>query len=119
MLSHVIKKLLDEATGLKFSPVIGMSEQVPICSYNLSENTNEVVNQATLEVRIFDDDYDRIEELREKITTSICSKETESGKVIDNCFLRIKPSGGGILRDDNYFDSTQFFIVTFYKKGEK
>lgn len=27
MLSHVIKKLLDKATGLKFSPIIGMSEQ--------------------------------------------------------------------------------------------
>lgn len=118
MLSHAIKKLLDEATGLKFSPVIGMSEQIPICSYNLSENSYETINQANLEVRIFDDDYDTIEELREKIKNNICSKENESGKVVNNYFLRIKPAGGGILRGDDYFDSTQFFYVTFYKKGE-
>lgn len=119
MLSHVIKKLLDEATGLKFSPVIGMSEQIPICSYNLSDNGVETLNQATLEVRIYDEDYDRIEELREKIKENICSKETEPNKIVEDYSLRIKPTGGGILRDDNYFDSTQFFIVNFYKKGEK
>ena len=107
MLSHVIKKLLDKATGLKFSPVIGMSEQEPICSYNLTENTHEELNEATLET------------LRENVKENICSKETESNIVIDNYSLRIKPSGGGILRDNNYFDSTQFFIVKFYKKEKK
>ena len=115
MLSHVIKKLLDKATGLKFSPVIGMSEQEPICSYN----THEELNEAALEVRIYGSDYDEIETLREKVKEKICSKETESNIIIDNYSLRIKPSGGGILRDDNYFDSTQFFNVKFYKKEKK
>ena len=119
MLSYVIKKLLDKATGLKFSPVIGMSEQEPICSYNLTENTHEELNEAALEVRIYGSDYDEIETLREKVKEKICSKETESNIVIDNYSLRIKPSGGGILRDDNYFDSTQFFSVKFYKKEKK
>lgn len=117
MLSHVIKKLLDEATGLKFSPVLGLSEQEPICSYNLSENSYEVVNWASLEVRIQGHDFDEIEDLRVKITKHICSKESESGKVVNDYFIRIKPSGGGILINNDYFDSTQFFTVNYFKKG--
>lgn len=118
MLSHAIKKLLDEATGLNFSPVIGISEQIPICSYSIQDNEYEAVNNATLEVRIYDEDYDNIENLREKIKKHICSKENESGKIVDNYILRIKPTGGGILRDEEYFESTQFFNVKYYKKGE-
>ncbi|XVG95814.1 hypothetical protein ACGCUP_00875 [Eubacteriales bacterium KG125] len=115
MLSHAIKKLLDGATGLKFSPVIGMSEQEPLCSYNLSDNDVEIVSTSTLEVRIQSKDYDEIEVLREKIK-KLCSKENESAKSIDNYIIRMKPSGGGILFDGDYFDSTQFFIVKFYEK---
>ena len=42
MLSHAIKKMLDNATGLKFSPVIGMSESYPIASYSLTDISDEV-----------------------------------------------------------------------------
>lgn len=117
MLSHAIKKLLDEATGFKFSPVIGMSEQEPICSYNLAENDCEAVSTATLEVRIYSKDYDEIEDLREKVK-KICSKENESGKSVHGYVIRIKPTGGGILFGGDYFDSTQFFVVKYYEKGK-
>lgn len=117
MLSHAIKKMLDQATGLKFSPVIGMSEQEPICSYNISENDFEVISTATLEVRIQGKDFDEIDGLREKVK-HLCSKESEDAKRVDNYLIRMKPAGGGILLDNGYFDSTQFFIVQFYKKGE-
>ena len=85
----MIKKLLYKATGLKFSPVIGMSEQEPICSYNLSENTHEKLNEAALEVRIYGSDYDEIETLREKVKENICSKETESIIIIEMIIILI------------------------------
>ena len=121
MLSHVIKKLLDEATGLKFSPIIGMSEQVPIASYRLIDVDNEVISQSALEVRLWGYDFDELEELREKIKDKLCAKTKDGAISIDGYLLRCKLTGGTILPEEGdpvSFESTQFIVVKWLKKGK-
>ncbi|WP_288868806.1 hypothetical protein [uncultured Parvimonas sp.] len=116
MLSHKIKKILDEATGLKFSPVIGMSESYPIASYSLSDYSDESIKQSQLEVRVISEDFDELEVLREKIKDKLHSKTEEAGIKVDEYFIRAKISGGTILpHGDNLFESTQFFIINWRK----
>lgn len=116
MLSHAIKKMLDNATGLKFSPVIGMSESYPIASYSLTDISDEVIKKATLEVRLQGEDFDELEEIREKIK-SISVKECDSNVLMNNHSLRIKLlGGGGVLPSNGYFDSTQYFEITYFRR---
>lgn len=117
MLSHAVKKMLDNATGLKFSPVIGMSESYPIASYSLTDISDEVIKKATLEVRLQGEDFDELEEIREKIKT-ISVKECDSNILMNDYSLRIKLlGGGGVLPSNGYFDSTQYFEVTYFWCG--
>lgn len=120
MLSHAIKNILDRATGLKFSPVIGMSESFPVASYKLTPLTREKVCTDLLEVRLQGDDFDELEELREQVANAICTKTSESSVLEGQYVLRGKVSGGGILPmgEIEAFDSTQYFNLTWYKKGE-
>lgn len=118
MLSHVIKKLLDEATGLSFSPVIGMSESYPIASYKLSENSNETVKESLLEVRIQSEDFDELEVLREQVKNAIHVPTNRSSILVNNYLIRGKVSGGGILPmgEIDAFDSTQYFALTWAER---
>lgn len=119
MLSHKIKKLLDDATGLKFSPVIGMSESYPIASYSLSEYSDEAISQSQLEVRLLSEDFDELEELREKIKNKLHSKTENAGIKVEDYFIRAKIFGGSINPlGDGLFESTQFFIITWRKYND-
>lgn len=120
MLSHAIKKLLDEATGLRFSPVIGMSESYPIASYKLTDHSRERVCTGLLEVRIQGDDFDVLEDLREKVKDAICTRTNERSKFENGYVIRGEVSGGGILPmgEIEAFDSTQYFALRWAKKGE-
>lgn len=116
MLSHKIKKILDEATGLKFSPVIGISESYPIASYSLSDYSDECIKQSQLEVRLVSEDYDELESLREKIKNKLHSQTESAGLKVDEYFLRAKIFGGSINSiGDGVFESTQFFIINWRK----
>lgn len=118
MLSHAVKKLLDEATGLSFSPVIGMSESYPIASYKLSDNVNETVKESLLEVRIQSEDFDELEDLREKVKKAIHVPTHRPSILVNGYIIRGKVSGGGILPmgEIDVFDSTQYFALTWAER---
>lgn len=121
MLSHAVKKLLDQATGYEFSPVIGMSAQLPICSYKLSDLTNEILNQSQLEVRVWSDDFDQLETIREQIKQAVTAMAKDSWTDCGDYLIRGKLTGGGILPTGDgelFFDSTQYVILTWIKKGQ-
>lgn len=117
MLSHTIKKLLDDATGLRFSPTIGMSESYPIASYELTDVERGVINVSSLEVRLQGESFDKLETLRKQITDKLQVYNNQCNIRADDYSLRIKLTGGGIIapEDVKYYDSTQYFTITWHK----
>ena len=112
MLSHVIKKVLDTATGLDFTPVHGSGAW-----YKLTPLKRDYVNIDTLEVRIVCEDFDRLEEFRSKVE-KLVSKQHEGNLLVDGYSLRFDVSGGGILPLQNFelYDSTQYLKIKWIKK---
>lgn len=112
MLSHVIKKILDEKTGLNFEPVHGNKGW-----YNLSPVQRDYINVDSLEVRIVHNDFDELEIYRLQVEQLI-SKQNESNLLKDGYSLRFSISGGGILpmQDFGLYDSTQYLTVTWFRK---
>ena len=118
MLSHAIKAFLDQITGLKFSPIVGMSESYPIASYSLSDVQGGIVRISTLQIRIQGEDFDEIEVLRKKIYNALQVYEKDPNLVLGKFSVRAKLSGGGILAPEGagYFDSTQYFTLTYFER---
>lgn len=114
MLSHAIKKILDEKTGLNFEPVHGEKAW-----YSLTALTRDYLNVDSLEVRIVHHDFDELENFRNKIE-SLVNLRHESNIIVNNYSLRFSISGGGILpmQEFNLYDSTQYLNVVWYKKGD-
>ncbi|MBU0279210.1 hypothetical protein [Gemella sp. zg-1178] len=112
MLSHVVKKLLDDVTGLSFRPVHDSE-----AFYILKPLERGVINRDALEVRIISSDFDNLEVLRANVECLI-SFNKDNNRLVDDYSLRFALSGGGILplHDFNLYDSSQFLTVTWFKK---
>nr|DAK50462.1 MAG TPA: hypothetical protein [Caudoviricetes sp.] len=112
MISHIVKKMLDEVTGLTFQPI--HSEKA---WYSLTPIQRDYINIDTLEVRIVTDDFDELENYRMKVE-SLINKQHESNHLKDGYSLRFSVSGGGILplQDFELYDSTQYLQITWYRK---
>lgn len=120
MLSHAVKKLLDSATNLDFSPVLMVGERLPIASYNISNSTIDTVSEAVIEVRVASESYDELEIIKEKLK-AVQTPTKKSNKTILNYSLRFKLSSETVLliNSGEAFELTQFYILNYYKKGEK
>lgn len=120
-LSAAIKSALDQATGLDFSPIIGLGDgALPHASYSLTTLRRAAVSSGTLEIRILHDDYDALEKLRFQIETAFCADDKSPGRLSGGFLLYPKISGGGVLPvefgEPVLFDSTQYITLTWVRK---
>ena len=95
MISHIVKKMLDEVTGLTFQPIHSDKAW-----YSLTPIQRDYINVDMLKVE------------------SLINKQHESNHLKDGYSLRFSVSGGGILplQDFELYDSTQYLQITWYRK---
>lgn len=121
MIDHMVKKELDRITGLRFSPVIGMSASYPIASYQLSETTRVgTLHEAVLEVSLQGEDYDEILALVDKIKKELITEPRQPNRRLGAYSVRAALAYGAYIRWDEagYVDSSTYFNIRYFEMAD-